>query len=88
MAQVDVQEDFEIVERIVREMKPVTKYVLTLTELEAETLNAMTGKIGGDPRSTYRGVVDGIRTALLAANVDGGFMKYFDGHMTATAMSK
>jgi hypothetical protein len=43
--------------------------VLTLNKHEAETLLAVTGKIGGTPENTRRRFVDSIRRAMLSAGV-------------------
>lgn len=50
----------------------VQKYniVLTLDQNEAETLLAITGKIGGEPERTRRRFVDSIRRALILAGVN------------------
>jgi hypothetical protein len=43
--------------------------VLTLDQNEAETLLAITGRVGGTPENTRRRFVDNIRVALQTAGV-------------------
>lgn len=61
-----------IAKKIVLPLPPVVpKYnvVLTLDKNEAETLLALTSKVGGAPEETRRRFVDGIRQALILADV-------------------
>jgi len=49
---------------------------LTLNHNEAETLLALTGKIGGDPNTSRRRFIDSIRHALREAGVNAVYPEY------------
>jgi hypothetical protein len=46
------------------------EYTLTLTDEEAQVLMDIFGRVGGDPDTTRRGLVDGISRALRDAGAD------------------
>lgn len=48
----------------------IESVILTLTQEEAETLHAITYRVGGDPRTTRRKHVDSIRRALTETGID------------------
>ena len=58
----------------------VFKETLTLTQEEADVLLSVTSRIGGLPEVTRRGLIDGIRRALIAV---GGICDY-TGDMTSS----
>lgn len=55
---------------VVTKKEVVIKFVLELSEREAETLLFITGRIAGSPNSSPRKYVDDIRDALVSSGVN------------------